>query len=179
MTAIAALVHEGKVWIGADSAGVSGMDLAQRSDSKVFKNRDMVMGFTSSFRMGQLLRWAFDRPDQEPDDSDEKYMSTAFVDGVRACLKTGGFAKKENEVESGGTFLVGWRGRIWEVHGDYQVGAPLAGFSAVGCGDALCLGALHATPATMDPAERLTVALSAAERFSAGVRSPFRIMREP
>lgn len=62
MTAIAGLVHDGRVLIGADSGGVAGWTLNVRKDSKVFTNGAYVMGFTTSFRMGQLLRWAFKPP---------------------------------------------------------------------------------------------------------------------
>ncbi|MEO3924086.1 hypothetical protein ABGB07_09550 [Micromonosporaceae bacterium B7E4] len=44
----------------------------------------------------------------------------------------------------------------------------------MGCGSEIALGALFATARTsMSPKRRVTVALEAAERFSAGVRGPF------
>lgn len=172
MTCIAGFIEDGAVWMGADSAGVAGYSLTVRADQKLFKNGPMLFGFTSSFRMGQLLRWALDVPDHDPRLDIEKYMTTVFVDAVRTCLKTAGFAKKELEVESGGQFLVGYRGRLFEIAGDYQVGEPVDPFGAVGCGCDLALGALFATP-HLKGIERLTVALQAAERGSAGVRNPF------
>ncbi len=54
MTCIAAVAHEGNVWMGADSAGVSGLALAVRRDPKIYRVGDFLFGFTSSFRMGQL-----------------------------------------------------------------------------------------------------------------------------
>lgn len=180
MTAVCAVVHDGKVHMGADSAGVGGLSLQVRADKKVFVNGPMVIGYTTSFRMGQLLRWKFAPPRHANGVSDERYMSTDFVDAVRACLKDGGFAKKENEVESGGNFLVGYRGQIWELGGDYQVGRALAPYNAVGCGYDLCLGALSATEEfDLDPDVRLMLALEAAQSFSAGVRAPFHVVREP
>lgn len=183
MTAIAAVVHDGKVYVGGDSAGVGvrSLSLEQRSDPKVFVNGPYVMGFTSSFRMGQLLHWAFTPPTHHSEVEDERFMSTAFVDAVRSCLKAGGYAKKENDVESAGTFIVGYHGKLWVIEDDYQVAEPLADFTAVGCGYNLCLGSLHSTetiPAT-PPAERIILALGAAERFSAGVRGPFTVAVEP
>lgn len=180
MTAIAALVHDGKVYMAGDSAGVSGFTLRQRGDAKVFVNGAMVMGFTTSFRMGQLLRWRFVAP-HHPDGVDpERYMSTDFVDAVRGCLKSGGFAKRENEVEQGGNFLVGYRGQIWSVDSDYQVGTSRFPFDAVGCGDDLCMGSLYSTAEfELDPVVRLGMSLDAAEAFSSGVRSPFVFAREP
>ena len=104
---------------------------------------------------------------------------TTFIDAVRDCLKTGGWAKKDDEREEGGTFLVGVKGRLFTVEDDYQVGASADGYAAVGCGSEIALGALFATARTrMSPERRLTVALEAAERFSAGVRGPFLCLSE-
>lgn len=172
MTCIVGLVHEGKVFIGGDSAGVAGWDLSVRSDQKVFANDDFVMGFTSSFRMGQLLRYSFTPPKRFPDVDIMKYMVTDFVDGVRNCLKNGGFAKSESGTESGGTFLVGYEGRLFCIESDYQVSEPESGYYSVGCGDSYAKGALFASKG-MDPMKRVEQALNAAETHSAGVRGPF------
>ncbi|MFI0576169.1 hypothetical protein [Streptomyces tendae] len=179
MTAIVGLVHEGTVIIGGDSAGVSGYSLTVRADQKVFATGPYVMGFTSSFRMGQLLRWAFEPP--EPDTEQlERFMATTFVDAVRETLKAGGWLKKDSDQEEGGVFLVGVAGRLFTVLQDFQVGEAADGYAAAGCGDDIAIGALYATAKLgMEPAARLACALSAAERFSAGVRGPFTLVRTP
>lgn len=177
MTAIVGLVHDGKVHLGGDSAGVSGYSLTVRADSKVFTNGPYVMGFTSSFRMGQLLRHAFKAP--EPDGDLEAFMTTTFVDGVREALKAGGWLSKENDREEGGIFLVGVAGRLFRVDADFQVGEAADGYAAAGCGQDLAVGALFATAGSrMAPERRLKVALEAAVRFSAGVRGPFAFVSE-
>jgi ATP-dependent protease HslVU (ClpYQ) peptidase subunit len=178
MTAIVGLVHRKTVYIGGDSAGASGWSLTVRADSKVFHNGDYLFGFTTSFRMGQLIRYALEPP--RPVGETDRFMATAFIDAVRECLKAGGWAKKDSEREEGGTFLVGVRGRLFTVYEDYQVAEAADGYAAVGCGDELALGALFATASTrMPPERRIEVALRAAERFSAGVRGPFVCLSQP
>jgi len=172
MTCIVGLVHGAKVYIGGDSAGVGGYSLTVRADRKVFRNGDFVMGFTTSFRMGQLLRHALVPPKRYPDADIDKFMVTDFVNAVRDCLKSGGYAERHNEAEHGGVFLVGYAGRLFRIDRDYQVGEAADGFDAVGCGHELAQGAMYANR-TGEPLERLRVALEAAERFSAGVRGPF------
>jgi hypothetical protein len=141
----------------------------------VFQRGPYLMGFTTSFRMGQLLRWSLEAG--EPTGDLDEFMATVFVDAVRKCLKDGGFAKKDAEREEGGTFLVGVNGRLFTVHNDYQVAAQVSPYAAVGCGADIALGALYATqPGAGDPSGRLLLALAAAERHSAGVRSPFTIL---
>lgn len=172
MTAIAGFCENGKVWIGGDSAGVSGWDLSVRADQKVFRNGEFLFGFTSSFRMGQLLRYSFNPPVQKERQDVCAYMVTDFVNALRDCLKSGGYARRESETESAGTFLVGYRGRLFQIGSDYQVGEARDGYDACGCGAAISLGALFALKGK-SPRERISVALEAAERHSAGVRGPF------
>ena len=177
MTCIVGLLDKGDVWMGADSAGSSAYTICDRRDTKLFRNGPFLMGFTTSFRMGQLLHYSFKTPDHPARMSDEKYMCTKFIDAARKCFKRGGYAKKKDEHESGGTFLVGYKGRIFQVESDYQVGIARGGFDAVGCGGELALGSLFTTRnAKMRPAARLRLALQAAAKFSKRVRGPFRIM---
>lgn len=176
MTAIVGLAQAGSVYIGGDSAGVSGMSLTVRADTKVFRKDRYLFGFTTSFRMGQLIRYSLTLP--KPGGDLDSFMATTFIDAVRECLKTGGWAAKENEREEGGTFLVGVRGQLFAVYDDYQVAKAADGFAAVGCGDQIALGALYATADTkMGPRRRVRTALAAAERFSAGVRGPFECLK--
>lgn len=176
MTCIAGIAQDGKVWIGGDSAGVAGYALTVRADEKVFVSGEFVYGFTSSFRMGDLLRYAFSPPEQTSKQCDRAFLVTSWVDALRACLKAGGFAKIENGVERGGTFLVGYRGHLYEVNGDFQVGEAASGYAAVGCGDEFAHGALFATKTGKDAKARVLTALSAAENHSAGVRGPFKVV---
>lgn len=172
MTCIAAVADGERVWIGGDSAGVAGWSLNVRADEKVFANGPFVMGFTSSFRMGQLLRYCLTPPERDPECDLDRYMATSFIDAVRKCLKDGGFARKNEEAESGGTFIVGIAGSLFVVGDDYQVSKLACGYAAVGCGDQVAAGALYASK-HLDPERRVRLALEAAEAHSSGVRSPF------
>ena len=176
MTCIAGVVHRGRVYIGGDSAGVCGYDLTVRRDGEVFRNGPFVLGFTGSFRMGQLLAHAF-RPSPVPKKRGalERYMVVDFVDALRATLKERGWARKESEQEVGGHFLVGVAGRLFHVESDYQVGEARDGFDAVGCGGEAARGALFATT-NLKPEARVRMALRAAERCNAGVRGPFLVL---
>lgn len=177
MTCIVAVPSRSGVVMGADSAGVAGLDLQVRADAKVFTRGPFLMGFTSSFRMGQLLRYRLPTPLHDPAVEDHEYLATSFVDAVRECLAQGGWRKKSNEQEEGGTFLVGYRGRVYAVESDFQVAEPASGFTACGCGQMVALGALHALrDRHLGANVKVRRALQAAESFSAGVRGPFLIM---
>jgi len=174
LTCIVGLVDKGDVYIGGDSAGVAGLSLSIRADEKVFGNGPFIMGFTSSFRMGQLLRYKFSPPAQTVHQDDMEYMVTSFIDACRTCFSQNGFGDKD--ATRGGSFLVGYKGSLYTIEGDYQVGKLHAPFDSVGCGSDLALGALYATEG-LPPEKRINLALQAASTFSAGVSPPFVVLR--
>lgn len=179
MTCIIGLIDkDDNIFMGADSAGVSGTSLQIRADEKVFINEGYIMGFTSSFRMGQLLRYDFMPPKFYGDTDLYNFMVTTFIDKVRKCLKKGGFAQEKDKVEKGGTFLVGYRGRLFIIDKDYQVGEMIDKFASVGCGEDIALGSLYSTKnSPFKSEERIKLALESAEHFNTAVRRPFIILK--
>ena len=184
MTCIAALVHNGVITMGGDSAGVAGLSLHVRSDPKVFRNGAFLVGCTSSFRMIQVLRFQVKPPEHPRKHEDGswldayEYMVRYFIEECRKEFKEHGYLTKESEQEIGGCFLVGYRGRLFYVDNDFQVGELHDPFAAVGCSMDIAHGALFALrDSDMEPEAKVRLALEAAERFSAGVRRPFVIER--
>jgi hypothetical protein len=179
MTCIVGIEHDGGVVIGGDSAGLAGWSKTIRADEKVFTVGPYVMGFTTSFRMGQLLRYRLAVPEPDTWDTD-RFIATTFIDAVRGTLKAGGWAKVDSSQEAGGDFLVGIAGRLYRISEDYQFGRSTAGYQAVGCGADIALGSLH-TSATydMEPKCRAELALEAAAALSGGVAGPFAIIDHP
>ena len=177
MTAIAGFTNGTTVWIGGDAAGSNGHDIECRSDPKVFKNGEMVMGFTTSFRMGQILQYQLTPPTPYEGENGMTYMVKRFIPAVKQALRHHGFETCSEGRDRGGTFLVGYRGVLYEIQSDYQVARCLEPYHACGSGHALIRGAFYALDGRkMTPEARITVALEAAEKFSAGVRAPFTII---
>lgn len=178
MTGIVGIETPTGVILGGDSAGCDGWSLTARVEPKVFENGPFVMGFTSSFRMGQLLRYSTIAHPALSDERDlDRFMATKFVDSVRDLLKDGGYTKVENGAETGGLFLVGLAGTLYRVGVDFEVGRAVDGYMAVGCGADLALGAMHATDGA-EPRARIETALAAAARHSAGVCGPFHLISQ-
>jgi ATP-dependent protease HslVU (ClpYQ) peptidase subunit len=184
VTCIVGVQHEGKVWIGGDSAGVAGMGIQTRADVKVFRRGPYAMGFAGSFRMGQLLRYnaelSIPSVAEVPDRDLDAFMVSIFVEEVRKTLRKGGHTYVENNSETlGGLFLVGVRGVLYAIDCDLQIGRTRDGYQAIGCGDDLALGSLHATrldTSWMHPRYRVRKALDAAAHHSAGVCKPFKVV---
>lgn len=175
MTAVVGLVHNGQVFMGADAAGVSGNSLTIRRDPKVFVSGQFVIGYTSSFRMGQILQYCFTPPTPIEGDAGIEYMVRRFVPAIMEAFKSGGFEQNSDGQRSGGKFLVGWRGELYCIESDYQVARLVIPFHACGCGASIALGAMAATK-SLEPTARIEAALEACEAFSTGVRRPFTIV---
>jgi ATP-dependent protease HslVU (ClpYQ) peptidase subunit len=180
MTCIVAVTDGARIVVGGDSAGVSGQSLVVRKDKKVFRKIDevgneWVFGFTTSFRMGQLIQYELALPTMDEKDQLDLhgFMVTKFITNLRKCLKDGGWSELKSGQECAGTFIVGLRGRLFVVLSDYQVEEPGDSFIAVGCGHDLAKGSLFTSQGIKNPIKRAELALLAAERFSGGVRAPF------
>lgn len=176
MTVIVGLAQKGVVYIGADSAAVSGYTNQVTALRKVFQVGEFLIGYTSSFRMGQILQYHLEVRQQQDGESDERYMVVAFIEAVRECLKSKGYARIDNNEETGGVFLVGYRGNIYEISSDFQVNHYDGGVAACGAGDSFALAVLLALKAS-PPMERIQRALEIASDLSPYVAPPFHIMR--
>lgn len=172
MTCIIGFAEGGKAWIGGDSAGVAGYSLQNRADEKVFRSGPFIMGFTTSFRMGQLLRYNLTHPEHPAKMNDMAFMVQRFVPAVRSTFKDHGFAEIDKGRETGGLFLVGYRGSIYEIGSDFQVGRSRDNLHSVGCGYEIALGSMHAL-AKMPARNRILKSLAIVEKLNAGVRGPF------
>jgi ATP-dependent protease HslVU (ClpYQ) peptidase subunit len=175
VTCIAGIVDkDGAITLGGDSAGVSGLDVTVRKDPKVFIKGSFIYGFTSSFRMGQVLQYRFDSPDHDPRWDIDTFLRTVWIDSLRKAMETGGYARKDSGQESAGCFMFGYKGRLFFVDSDYQIGEPSLNYYAVGCGADYAKGVLFSTAdSKLTASQRVQRSLECAERFSGGVRSPF------
>ncbi len=182
MTAIVGIEAAGEVWIGGDAAAIDeSYDSEARRDPKVFINGPCLMGYTTSFRMGQLLEHVLKVPAHPSGVDDMAWLVGDFMDSVRKCFAEGGFLVTKSETsDTGGQFLLGYRGHLYAVHSDFQVGRSRAGYAAVGCGAPYALGALYASRGYGFTSEgRLRISLEAAARHNAAIRKPFTILTAP
>ncbi len=181
MTCVVGLIHEGKVWMGCDSAAVDGWALDTRAEPKVFVRGPYMIGYTTSFRMGQILRFAPGIPVPDRGNATE-FMATKFVEWVRTAFRSEGFIKNDGGREEGGVFMVGVASRLFCVYEDFHVAESTSLYAAIGSGRDLALGALAALSyfdLAITPAEHIRQALMASEKHNAGVRQPFHIGAQP
>lgn len=175
MTCIIGLEENGRAWIGADSSAIGGYENRPTETNKVFKNRGYTIGYTTSFRMGQLLKYSVSYPDI-PENLTEEFMVNEFVEPIRKIFKDFGFLKVSNNEESGGDFLVGVKNKIFHISSDFQVQRYIDGIYAIGAGSSYALGSMEALKEYLIPEKRILTSLEITSKFSIAVSGPYKIL---
>lgn len=192
MTCIVAVTDGQKLVFGADSIGLGPNPHRQiRKDPKIFAVGHFLIGFTTSFRMGQVLMHSeFPTPPMTVDaDKALRFMVRELVPSAKGFLEAGGFTRSISETQPegyqetrhamGGTFIVGFDGHLFGVQADYSVAMLETPYMAIGAASLPALGALAAT-ADLDLSleERARLALEAAELHTKSCCRPFRFLHQ-
>ncbi|WP_195966850.1 hypothetical protein [Clostridium sp. 1001283B150210_160208_E6] len=170
-----------KTYLGCDSLGSDGFIKIYREDKKIFKptkNSNFLLGFTSSYRMGQILMYSDIFPTEkeiEYEDIvvDHKWMVTEFIPSVKKIFKDNNYGKDDK----GGNFLVAYKDKLFEIEPDFQVGESKIEYASVGCGEYHAYGSLFALKdKDVNITDKILTGLRSASYFTCGVDKPFYIM---
>ncbi|QDJ96383.1 hypothetical protein Xoosp13_197 [Xanthomonas phage Xoo-sp13] len=135
MTCIIAYVDKNGVGhMAGDSAGTA-VSYHHRSDNvhpKIFKNGDMIIGYTSSFRMGQLLEHVFVPPSKSEGLTDYQYMIKQVVPEIRKTFVSGNFMKEDSK--DGGSYLIIYNKKLYSIQEDFAVFERPSNFDSCGSG---------------------------------------------
>ena len=192
MTAIVAVTDGERLCIAGDAAGVSGTtgEIHIRQMPKVFVREGYAMGFTTSFRMGQLLKYEVPLPPYPGSTIDlEEFMVRTFVPMIRTTFTEHGFSKsltrgkraetmhyEEQGQQTGGRFIVGVRGMLFVIEEDFHVARPQTPYVAIGSGATVAHGVLFALHERQSLTICAEMALKAAAFHTMGVRPPFTVL---
>jgi ATP-dependent protease HslVU (ClpYQ) peptidase subunit len=172
VTCIVAVEHAGGVTMGADRAGSNGHSLDAVDNPKIVTNGPILVGYCGSFRMGQLLEHALVVPTLRRNVDPDAWVTLDLMGAVRAAFKEHGWAKVENGVAEGGSWLLAVHGRAYQIQEDYSAIRSAAGDYAIGSGTYHAEGSLHTTRG--QPAhDRVAAALEAAAHYCVSVQGPF------
>lgn len=179
MTCIAAYVDKKKnIWMGGDSIAFSSYEYSLIAQPKVFLKNNMIIGYTSSFRMGQILQYDFDIPKHSSELSDNRYMVSVFIDKVIQTFEKKKYSKINNNQATGGIFLIGYNQKLYRVDSDFQVTEMLGNYNSVGCGEDFAKGAfwmIDQRKMRLEPRDKVYYSLKCASSFSL-VKEPFHIL---
>lgn len=176
MTCIAAVVKDGHVWMAGDMLGSNGFTKKVYPDSKVFVNGDFIIGYTSSFRMGQILQYNWTQPPRMEDLSDREYLQVDVVESFRSCLNDLGFGEMREGEHQGGNFLIGYKGVIYEMQNNFSI-LKNDSFCSIGSGQYHAESALSVLTEDEDfePFYVLGKAIKTASEFVTSVSEEFTI----
>lgn len=180
MTCIVGYADNGEVIIGGDSAATSGYNSSIISSSKVFSCGEMVIGFAGSARGGSLLKNHLSnhiRPLYDESNEDiSSYMEAEFPESVRNMFAMHGHNERDAGVDSSTTqALIGVRGRLFVLYGDYAVIEKAGKYNAIGSGQDFAMGSLFTTwdIEEISAQEKLEIALYSACEYTITCRPPF------
>ena len=151
MTVIIGYADGKNVWMVGDEAGSNDEFHSCVKHSKVFVcNKNILIGYTSSFRMGQILEHGTKFPAIRKGSDIYKYMCTTFADKILETFEKAKYAKISNNEAIGGTFLVGIFGRLFKVQDNFSILEYKTPFSACGCGYQYALASMEAMETLKD-----------------------------
>lgn len=179
MTCITGATKDGKVWLGSDSVADDGWhQYAISAGSKLFEldagSSKITFGYTTSFRFAQLIEHNLTLPDDRKHYDPQAYLIGEVIPAIRSTLSDGGWLRKKDEREDGGSALIGYRGRLFVLQDDLSVLEPGLPYFAVGSGASLALGAMHFADSVGRKPESVVLAgLKAAADLDPHVLPPF------
>ena len=176
MTCIVAIEKDGKVFMGADRMGSNGYTGAPVEEPKIFRNGPLLIGYTSSFRMGQLLRHALEVPVVLNDI--DKWVSVDLMQAIRKAFKDNGWDREKEGQAEGGNFLIAVAGKCYEIQSDYSYIRNINGEYSVGSGIHYALGSLRSTRNNPNQKKRLQEALETASEYVVSVSAPYDFMEQ-
>ncbi|ASV44484.1 hypothetical protein PBI_SCTP2_469 [Salicola phage SCTP-2] len=138
MTCIIGAEIDDMVLIAGDIQGTSVNKKTVHTHPKTFNVGDIGIGFTSSYRFGQILEHNLETV-YLPDDKSQIYpwLVKKLIPEIKSTLEKNGYTE-------GGVCLLGLHGELWKLQSDYSVIRSVNGFDAVGSGDEYALAALRA-----------------------------------
>ncbi len=163
MSLVVAIAQEGQVFMACDSYSTSeDGDIKRRHDMKMYMNGKYLIGFTGSARTGQIFKPKYWKPPKDiyefPDAMREQVVA-------KGCLSA-------NNTDIGmdvmlSNFIIGFKGRVYEILVDFQLAEPEENYSALGSGKTYALGSLFTTKfsSTIPIEDRLEIAMKAGVYF--------------
>lgn len=156
MTCIVAFkTVEGHTVLAGDFMASNGHSFRKVRSAKIFKKAEnCAIGYTDSFRMGQILEHVWSMPDRSVNCDDEEYLYINIVESLRTTFSALNYGTKGAKEEYFGSFLLVYKDRIFEVQGNMSMLEFVEDMCAVGSGQDAALGAMMAlgTP-TLDQVE--------------------------
>ena len=158
MTCIIAHTDGVSSFIAGDKLGSNGFTKTVQTEPKVFEKEFiklhddgltrtkevMALGYTTSFRMGQLLNYNLNLPEQDASQTLSQYLVLKVIPIIRQMFKEEWGARDASQDVGGGQFIILHNHTIYEVQEDFSVLQPKTRITAVGSGTYHAIAAMQA-----------------------------------
>jgi len=154
MTCIVGMLKDGAVFMTGDHIGTDGYDVEVQKRSKVFRNGEFVVGYTDSFRMGQLLEHMWEPPKKPKECKDitafmVKHVVPSLIKVfdenkfIRIIGDSDNASRRVNGQAYGGEFLIGYRSHLFKIQSDFSVLECVKPYDSIGAGEDYAKGAFE------------------------------------
>jgi len=179
MTCIVGLVDGNKVWLGGDRAATDGgLNRTLLKEPKIFTKGEIGFGVCGLPKVMDALKHAIELPVQTEGD-DKGFLVSQVIPAIREGLVKFDAAGENKSpfgggpgIEFEGAMLVAYRGRLYNLQGNFQLVEGDEKFASVGSGSKLALGSFDSTKKVSNPKRRIIMALEASTK-NAGCAPPF------
>ena len=158
MTCIIAHTDGVSSFIAGDKLGSNGFTKTVQTEPKVFEKEFiklhddgltrtkevMALGYTTSFRMGQLLNYNLNLPEQDASQTFSQYLVIKVIPIILQMFKEEWGARDASQDVGGGQFIILHNHTIYEVQEDFSVLQPKTRITAVGSGTYHAIAAMQA-----------------------------------
>ena len=180
MTIIIGYVNKenNSVFMSGDSRTTQDSYYDTMNVKKVFIKNDFIIGASGTLRLINILKHKF-IPPKYPNRinrlSIDEYMNTLFIDEVRLCFINNGLRQgREPDQDYNGAFLVGYKGRLFEVGCDFAINESQLPFATLGSGSLIASGSLMTTLYDdISIEEKINKALEVTGKLDCGVGPPY------
>lgn len=176
MTCIIAIEQNNQVFMGADRMGSNGYSGEPVAFSKLFQNGIVTIGYSGSFRAGQILQYALEIPTKTLTDDIDKWVAIDLTQAIRTAYKENGWLEEKDGKAVGAPILIAVKGRCYQIQTDFSFIRSLTGEYATGSGMDYALGSLRSTRGKIPPKKRIIEALETASEYVVSVQAPFDLL---
>jgi ATP-dependent protease HslVU (ClpYQ) peptidase subunit len=170
MTCCVVYKEDNKIYLAGDKQGSNGNTKRRYKHPKVFKNGKFHFGYTTSFRLGQLLEHHWEAPEKRPSQTEDTYIFVSVLNSIKRLFKEDDFDKDGN---CGGTFIMVYNNRMFVIYSDYQF-VEIDDFAAIGCGEdeaEAVLYTLDMIDNNLNPEDKLKLAIEVSSFRKCGISS--------
>lgn len=173
MTCIIGMCLGGSVYVAADRMASNGFTKFLVDRPKVFRKGDFVIGYTTSFKMGQLLEFEWNPPARLVSDTDEEFIYCKVVKSFEMLFKSLDHGSKSGSHYETGEFLFAYQGKLYKHHPQGFITSSEAMACGAGEYHAVAIIDTLLTHTELSPSEMFRETMRRVSRYVEGVSEDF------